>query len=162
MFKSLYGLYGELEVALTTFAAAITVDDEMLAKLRIGLKGTDYTYLIIKTSTTYEIVRTNGFVGNTVAVVRAQDGTLAQAFGVGTSVEFVMGDSAISNMINERMLGQITITGGGMVTVTKNSPNNYTIYAPPVSIVSDSDKVLVGGEYPNFILSAPLVSGCCD
>ena len=162
MFKSLYGLCGELTAALTNFATSITVDDELLAKLRIALKGSDYTYLIIKTTTTYEIVRTNSFVGNTVGIIRAQDSTTAQAFASGTPVEFVMGDQAIADIISDRMLGQITLTGTGIIEVTKTSDTSYSIYAPPVSIVSESSKVLVGGEYPNFVLSAPLVSGCCD
>jgi hypothetical protein len=162
MFKSLYGLCGELAASLTNFATAMTVDDELLGKLRLGLKGSDYTYLIVKTATAYEIVRTNGFVGNNVSLIREQDGTDAQAFPSGTTVEFVMGDQAIADMINDRMLGQLTLTGEGIVTVTKTSDNSYSIYAPPVSITSESDKVLVGGEFPNFVLSAPLVSGCCD
>lgn len=162
MFKSLYGLCGELTASLTDFATSITVDDEMLGKLRLGLVGADYTYLIIKTSTAYEIVRTNGFVGNSVSVIRGQDGTSSQAFPLGTTVEFVMGDQAIADIINDRMLGQIDITGSGMITVTKTSNNSYEIYAPEVTITSESDKVLVGGEFPNFILSAPLVGGCCD
>lgn len=162
MFKSLYGFCGELTAALTSFATAIVVDDELLAKLRIALTGTDYTYLIIKTTTTYEIVRTNGFVGNTVGVIRAQDGTTAQAFSANDTVEFVMGDAAIADMINDRMLGQIELTGSGMITVTKTSDNSYEIFAPEVTITSESDKILVGGAFPNFILSAPLVSGCCD
>lgn len=162
MFKTLYGFNGTLSAALTSFATAIAVDDELLAKLRIALTGTDYTYLIIKTATTYEIVKTNGFIGNTIGVARAQEGSTAQAFAVGTSVEFVLADQAIADMINDRMLGQINIVGSGMVTVTKLDTNSYSIYAPAISIVSNSDKVLVGGEFPNFVLSAPLVSGCCD
>lgn len=162
MFKSLYGLCGELSVALTDFATSMTVDDGLLAKLRLGLIDTDYTYLIIKTATAYEIVRTNNFVGNNIAIIRGQDSTVPQAFPAGTAVEFVMGDQAIADMINDRMLGQINITGSGIVTVIKTSDNSYSIYAPPVNIVSESDKILVGGEFPNFVLSAPLVSGCCD
>lgn len=161
MFKTLYGFSGTLNVALTSFATTITVDDQLLAKLRLALTAVDYTYLIIKTATTYEIVKTSGFVGNTIGVMRAQEGTAAQAFAVGAAVEFVMADQAIADMINDRMLGQINITGSGMITVTKLDTNSYNIYAPPVSIVSNSDKVLVGGEFPNFVLSAPLVSGCC-
>lgn len=162
MFKTLYGLSGELSVDLTDFAATISVDDSMLAKLRIGLGSGDYTYLIVKTDTTYEIVRTNGFIGNTISVVRAQDDTTAQAFDSGSTVEFVMGDQAIADIINDRMLGEVSITGSGMVTVTKLDSNTYSIYAPIVTITSSSDKVLVGGEFPDFVLSAPLVSGCCD
>lgn|SRR5574337_212767 len=163
MFKSIYGLVGTLAADLTDFATAMTVDDDTLAILKKTLiNSDDYTYLIIKTTTTYEIVKATGFTGNTVNITRAQDDTTAQAFSTGTEVDFVMGDSAIADIINEKMLGQIDITGGGMVTVTKLGTNSYQISAPPISITSESDKVLVGGEFPNFVLSAPTVSGCCD
>lgn len=163
MFKSIYGLSGQLSASLTDFALAMTVDDYTLAALRQALKvDGDYTYLIIKTATAYEIVKTNGFTGNTVNIIRAQDGTTALSFDSGVVVEFVMGDSAIADIINNKALGQIDIQGDGMVTVTKLGPNSYKISAPEISITSESDKVLVGGEFPNFILSAPLISGCCD
>lgn len=162
MFRTLYGLSGALTAALTDFATAIAVDDETLMRLRQCLVGEDYTYLIVKTVAAYEIVKTSGFVGNTVGVVRAQDGTVAQAFAVGTTVEFVMGDQAIADIINDKMLGQINIVGSGMVSVTKIDKNTFNIYAPEISITSESDKVLVGGEFPDFVLSAPLVTGCCD
>lgn len=163
MFKSIYGLVGTLTVDLTDFATAMTVDDATLAILKKTLiSDDDYTYLIIKTTTAYEIVKATGFVGNTVAITRAQDSTAAQAFIAGTEVDFVMGDSAIADIINDKMLGQIEITGGGMVTVTKLGANSYKVSAPAISIVSESDKILVGGEFPDFVLSAPAVSGCCD
>lgn len=163
MFKSIYGLSGQLSASLTDFALAMTVDDYTLAALRQALKvDGDYTYLIIKTATAYEIVKTNGFTGNTVNIIRAQDDTTALSFDSGVVVEFVMGDSAIADIINNKALGQIDIQGDGMVTVTKLGPNSYKISAPEISITSESDKVLVGGEFPNFILSAPLISGCCD
>lgn len=162
MFRALYGLCGELTVELTAFASTLTVDDETLAKLRVGLKGSDYTYLIVKTATVYEVIRTISFVGNAVAIQRAQDNTVALDFPAGTEVEFVMGDQAIADMINNRMLGQINITGSGIVTVTQTGQNQFNINAPAVNITSTSDKVLVGGEFPAYILSAPLVSGCCD
>lgn len=162
MLKTFYGLSGTLTVALTNFATAMTVDDSTLAKLRVGLGTSDYTYFIIKTSTTYEIVKVTGFVGNTLAVTRAQDGTIAQAFSVGDAAEFVLGDTAIADLINDKMLGEVNITGEGMVTVTKLGTNSYKISAPEITITSNSTKILVGGAFPNFVLSAPLVSGCCD
>lgn len=163
MFKSIYGLVGNLIADLTNFAVAMAVDDATLAILKQTLiDSDDYTYLIIKTTTTYEIVKATGFTGSTVNITRAQDGTTAQAFVSATEVDFVMGDSAIADIINQKMLGQIDITGNGMVIVTKLGTNAYQISAPPISIISESNKVLVGGEFPNFVLSAPTVSGCCD
>jgi hypothetical protein len=162
-FKALYGLVGTLAQPLTSVAGAIVLDDNTMAMLRCALtSGVDYTYLIVKTATTYEVLLTEAFVGNMINVARAQDGTVAQAFVAGTDVEFCMGDAAIAAMISERALGQVNITGSGIVTVTKTGTNTYQINAPAVTIVSESANVLVGGEFPNFILSTPVINGCCD
>ena len=158
-FKALYGLAGTLSQALTTVSTSIVVDDATMAKLRYGLNsGSDYTYLIVKTATTYEILLTEAFAGNAITVARGQDGTTAQAFPVGTDIEFCMGDAAIQAMINERALGQVNITGSGIVTVTKTGTNQYQISAPAVNITSSSPNILVGGEFPNFVLSAPVIT----
>ncbi|HWG89176.1 MAG TPA: hypothetical protein VN679_15430 [Candidatus Acidoferrales bacterium] len=158
-FKTLYGQSGSLAVALTTVASSIVLDDELMATLRYALNnGADYTYLIVKTTTTYEVLLTESFVGNSINVARSQDGTTAQAFPVGTDVEFCMGDAAIAAMISEKALGQINITGSGIVTVTKTGTNQYQISAPAVQITSASSNILVGGEFPNFVLSAPVIN----
>lgn len=162
-FKALYGLCGSLAAPLTSVATAIVLDDDMMAKLRYALgSGTNYTYLIVKTTTTYEVLLTQAFNANMISVARAQDGTTAQAFPLDAEVEFCMGDAAIAAMINERALGQINLAGTGIVTVTKTGPNSYQVGAPEISIVSESDKILVGGGFPNFVLSAPVIDGCCD
>lgn len=162
MFKALYGFCAELAQPLTTVGTGIVLDDDSMAKIRYALgSGANYTYLIIQTLTTYEVLLTEAFVGNTINVARAQDGTTAQSFLAGTEVQFCMGDAAIAAMINERALGQVNITGTGIVSVTKTGTNNYSISAPPVTIVSESDNVLVGGEFPNFVLSTPVINGCC-
>lgn len=158
-FKALYGFCGELALALTTVATTITLDDVSMARIRQGLQsGASYTYLIVKTTANYEVLLTQAFLGNTISVARAQDGTTAQAFPLGAEVEFCMGDAAIAAMINERALGQITLTGGGIVTVTQTGTNSYQVAAPAVSITSESDDILVGGEFPNFVLSAPVIN----
>lgn len=163
MFKALYGLSGELVLALTTVATSITLDDETMAKIAIGLSnGQNYTYLIIQTPTTYEVVLTESFLNGAINIARGQDGTTAQAFPAGSQVSFCMGDAAIAAMINERALGQLTLTGSGIVTVTQTGTNEYQISAPPVQITSESDNILVGGEFPDFVLSTPVINGCCD
>ena len=163
MFKALYGLSGTLAQALTAVGNAIVVDDYTMANLRKALNnGVDYTYLIVKTATTYEVLLTQAFSGNAITVSRAQDSTTAQAFPAGTEIDFCMGDAAIAAMINERALGQVNITGSGIVTVTKTGNNTYAISAPPLSIVSSSANILVGGVFPNFVLSTPVINGCCD
>lgn len=163
MFKALYGFCAELAQPLTTVGTGIVLDDDSMARIRYGLNaGANYTYLMLLTPTTYEVLLTEAFVGNTINVARGQDGTAAQSFNAGTEVQFCMGDAAIAAMISERALGQVNITGSGIVTVTQTGTNSYDINAPAVTIVSESDNVLVGGEFPNFILSTPVINGCCD
>ncbi len=158
-FKALYGLAGSLAAPLTSIATSIVLDDSTMAKLAKALSnGADYTYLIIQTAASYEIVLTQAFLNNAISIARGQDGTTPQAFPTGTTVQFVMGDAAIADMINERMLGQLNITGSGIVTVTKTGTNAYQISAPAIDITSQSSNILVGGQFPNFILSAPVIS----
>lgn len=163
MFKALYGLSGTLAQPLTSVGTSIVLDDQTMAKITIGLaNGTNYTYLIIQTAATYEVVLTQAFLNGAITIARGQDGTAAQAFPAGTQVSFCMGDAAIAAMINERALGQLTLTGSGIVTVTKTGTNQYQIYAPPIQITSNSSNILVGGGFPNFVLSTPVINGCCD
>ena len=162
-FKALYGMTGSLAAPLTSVATAIMPDDYLMCNLRYALNnGANYTYLIVKTLTTYEVLLTESFAGNMINVARAQDGTTAQAFPQNAEIDFCMGDAAIAAMINERALGQLSLSGSGIVTVTQTGTNSYQISAPPISIVSESSKILVGGGFPNFVLSAPVIDGCCD
>lgn len=160
-FVPVHGLRGSLAVALTDSATTMSVDDASLCLLRAIVKDDNYTYLLIRAGYNYEIVKMSGFVGTALDITRAQDGTTAQAFPVGTEVDFVLSSSAIEDIISDKLLGQVNITGEGEITVTKNGPNDYTISAPKINITSDSDKILVGGEYPNFVISAPLLN-CCS
>lgn len=163
MFKPVHGINGSLTQALTAAGGVIYVDDSTLCLLKRRLLDSgDYTYLLLRQAYDYEIVKTTGFSANAVSVERAQDGTVAQAFPIGTEVEFVLSASAIADLIADRGLAEVNITGGGIVTVTKLGTNEYSISAPPVDITSDSPNVLVGGEFPNFVLSAPLLVDCCD
>lgn len=162
MFKPVHGVRGTLPNGVTAFADAIVVDDVSIALLKKVLKDGDYTYLMLRTGYAYEIVRTTGFVGNSISVSRAQDGTTAQAFPAGAQAEFVMSQSAIADVIDQQTFGEIELTGSGIVTVTRTGPNQYLISAPAVTITSESPNVLVGGEFPNFVLSTPEMRDCCD
>ena len=162
MFKPVHGIRGSLPNGVLAYADSISVDDVSLALLKKMLGTTDYTYLMLRNAYNYEIVKTAGFVGNAVSVVRGQDGTSAQAFAAGTAVEFVMTQSAIADVIDQQTFGEVELTGAGIVTVTKTGPNQYLISAPAITITSDSPDVLVGGEFPNFVLSTPEKRDCCD
>jgi hypothetical protein len=162
MFKPVHGIDGNLVAAITAIATIMYVDDETFCLLQRRLVDGDYTYLLLRASYDYEIVKVTALTANGISIARAQDGTLALPFPIGTEVEFVLTESAIAEIIEQKGLSEINLEGAGIVTVVKNAPNNYTISAPPISITSESPNVLVGGSFPNFVLSAPLLIDCCD
>ena len=162
MFKPVHGVNGTVISALAIPATTLILDDATLCLLKRRLSTGDYTYLLLRQGYDYEIVKTAGFVANGVTVIRAQDNTVALAINVGAQVEFVLGAAAIQDIIVERGLAEVNIEGKGIITVVKNATNSYTISAPPIAITSDSPNILVGGAFPNFTLSAPVLTDCCD
>lgn len=162
MFKPVHAADGVLSQAINNTSTSLYVDDKMFCVLEKALADGSYTYLIIQENFTYEIVKVSGVAGTSLVIQRAQDSTIASSFSIGAETRFVMSKAAITDIINDESLGEIALTGGGMVTVTKIGTNSYSISAPKFTITSDSAKILVGGEFPNFVLSTPLVMDCCD
>ena len=162
MFKPVHGLDGYLTVALGPSDTTMQVDEYSLCALRRVLsEAGDWTYLLIRTVAAYEVVKVTAVPGPGVTIVRGVDGTTAIAWGIQSAVVFFFTESAIADVITARNVGEIELTGSGIVEITKVGPNNYLVYAPPVTITSDSDKILVGGEFPDFVISSPTVSDCC-
>ena len=162
MFKPVHGLDGYLTAALGPSGTTMQVDERSLCALRRVLsEAGDWTYLLIRTVAAYEVVKVTAVPGPGVTIERAVDGTTGAAWPMQTAVAFYFTESAIADIITARNVGEIELKGSGIVEVTKTGTNEYTIYAPPISISSESDKILVGGEFPNFVISSPLVSDCC-
>lgn len=162
MFKPVHGIDGYLTAAISNADTVLFVDDTTLSLLRRRLGVGDHTYLLIRAAYDYEIVKVVSVGATSITVARPQDGTLAQPFASGAGVEFVLSNAAVVEIIQQEGMDEITLQGGGIVTVTKNAPNNYTVSAPAITITSTSPNVLVGGEFPTFTLSAPLLVDCCD
>lgn len=162
MFKPVHGLSGILTADITAFSASMRMDNYAFCLLKDRVKPGDHTYLVLRNGYSYEIVKVTGVSGLEVLITRAQDGTTAQAFTEGSPVEFVFTEQAIADVINEKAVGQIEITGEGIVNVQKIGDNQYVISAPPITITSEAPEILVGGEFPNFVLSAPAKADCCD
>lgn len=162
MFKPVHGLDGYLTAALGAADTTMQVDEYSLCALRRVLSEPgDWTYLLIRTVAAYEVIKVTAVPGPGVTIERAVDGTTAAAWAIQTAVLFYFTESAIADIITAQNVGEIELKGSGIVEVTKVGANEYQIHAPPISIVSESDKILVGGEFPNFVISSPLVSDCC-
>lgn len=162
MFKPVHGLRGVLQVSILAGDTSVALDSESMALLRARLGTGNHTYALIRNGYAYEVVKLTQVYATTATVVRAQDGTVAQAFLTGSQVEFVLGESAIADIILEKTLDEIQITGSGVAEVVKTGPNTYNINVPEVTLVSESPDIIVEGEYPEFVISAPIKSDCCD
>lgn len=162
MFKPVHGIRGVLTAPITAFSVILFVDNDSLCLLQKRLPDAgDYTYLLIRAAYDYEIVKVTAVSSVGVTVERGQDNTTAQTFLTGSAVEFVLSEAAIAEIINQKALGEVVITGEGMVTVQKTGPNQFLISAPEIDLTSDSSSILVGGEFPNFVISSPLLTDCC-
>lgn len=162
MFKPVHSLLGTLTTGVSAVATSIVLDEDSACILSTILKEPgDYTYLMISQLPKLEIVKVTATLPN-IVITRAQDGTTAQSFTAGATVEFVFSESAIQDIINEKSLGQVQLIGDGIVTVLDLGNNTFKISAPEISITSSSPDILVGGEFPNFIISAPVKLDCCD
>lgn len=162
MFKPVHGIKGILLAPITDFGTTIYLDSDTMALLRKRVPAGDHTYLLIRQAFDYEIVRTSVIDNAFVTILRGQDGTTPQAFPAGAVIEFVLSETAIEEIITEKALGSVEITGGGIVTVEKLGTNTYKVSAPEITLTSEDDSILVGGTFPNYVISAPIKSDCCD
>ena len=161
MFKPVHSLQGWITSALTALNTAVFVDEVSYALLQRKLGAGNHTYAVIKNSAEFEVVKITAVGNGMITIVRAQDGTTATPFATGAEIEFVMGAQAIQEIISTQIDTEVTLEGGGMVTVTKVGPNHYTVFAPEVTLASETDQIIVGGNFPNFVLSTPTKQGCC-
>lgn len=161
MFKPVHGLRGTLKAPVLAGDNSFLLDDASMGLLRARLPTGDHTYALVRSGSAYEVVKITGAY-QTAQVDRAQDGTIAQAFSAGAEVEFVLGENAIADIIEEKSLGELQLTGTGAAQVTKLGPNSYEVYVPEITLTSETEDIIVEGEYPSFVISAPVKSDCCD
>jgi hypothetical protein len=161
VFKPMHGLYGTIQATINSGATSIILDSDSIALLKARLGNGNHTYAVLHSGVSYEVVKILSVQANNISVLRAQDGTTATGFPSGAALDFVLGESAIQDILSEKMLTETIVTGSGTAVVTRLGLNNYNIYVPPVNLTSQSPDIIVGGSYPNYVLSAPIKSDCC-
>lgn len=162
MLVPLHQLIGTLAATLTALANSATLDAASYSLLRSKVVSPDWTYLAIQSGSLYEIVKVTSVNDNgTVTINRGESPTTAQAFPIGATVTFIMGESAIADLIAEHQLGSFAITGSGSVTVTQLGPLEFQIYSPVVSL-SGTDGITVSGSMETgFVVSLQNPIPCC-
>lgn len=107
--------------AVSTITTAISASDVGLAvtagtgSLFPALGAGDYFYAtLVSSGGTYEVVKVTARAGDTMTIVRAQEGTTAQSFASGSRIEVRVTAASITDMVDEHdQASEISITDTG-------------------------------------------------
>lgn len=110
--------------ATSTITTAISASDVGLAvaagtgSLFPTLGAGDYFYAtLVSAGGTYEVIKVTVRVGDTMTIVRAQEGTTAQSFVSGSRIELRVTAASITDMVDEHdQASEITLTPSGYTT----------------------------------------------
>lgn len=158
------GVIGVLQSGAPGSALVMTVDGAYAAYLASLLIGGAWTYAKSRVGNSVEIIKITGISGQVITVVRGVDNTLALSLATGAELEFVMGASAIADLITAAsMAPALVLTVTGALTLTENSTNNYTLGVPQTEVTSTSGSLIVassGVNQFNVEVNASTI-GCC-
>lgn len=112
--------------ATSTITTAISASDVGLAvaagtgSLFPTLGAGDYFYAtLVSAGGTYEVIKVTVRVGDTMTIVRAQEGTTAQSFASGSRIEVRVTAASITDMVDEHdQASEISFTPTGSVSAT--------------------------------------------
>jgi hypothetical protein len=95
------------------------------------LSGSDYTYVTLEDlSSNREVVKVTGISGNTLTVVRGQDGTSARAFSAGVKCELRITAALLNDLNTEADTESVSIDGdtmtGGLTVPSLSVTGNTT------------------------------------
>lgn len=110
--------------AVSTITTAISASDVGLAvaagtgTLFPTLGASDYFYAtLVSAGGTYEVIKVTARVGDTMTIVRAQEGTTAQSFASGSRIEVRVTAASITDMVDEHdQASEIALTPSGYTT----------------------------------------------
>jgi hypothetical protein len=158
------GVIGVLQSSAPGSALTLTIDGAYAAYLAGLLTGTTWTYAKTRVGNSVEVMKITGISGQVITVTRAEDNTEPLGLAVGAQLEFIMGASAVADLITAAALAPaLVLTGSGAVTVTENSTNNFTVGVPISAVTSNNASLLVTSAGPGQFDLAVNTStiGCC-
>ena len=140
-----------LASSVTSSATSITVQDGSVFPT---LSGSDYTYITLEDlAGNVEIVKLTARSVNVLTIVRAQDGTSARAFGIGSKCELRL-TAALLNEVAAQADTDTNTTytaGSGLAltgTVFSNTSPDRTVALTGAGATS------ISGTYPNFTITS--------
>lgn len=131
--------------AVSTITTPISASDVGLAvaagtgSLFPALGAGDYFYAtLVSSGGTYEVVKVTARVGDTMTIVRAQEGTTAQSFASGSRIEVRVTAASITDMVDEHdQASEISIiTESGTTRTLSATDNGAVIYCTSGSAVT--------------------------
>ena len=141
-----------LSSSITASATSIDVTDGSVFP---ALSAGDFFYATLDTPpSATEIVKVTALSGNTLTVVRAQDGTSATSHGSGDTIALRLVAAVLESL---RDNAGSTYTAGSGLSLTGTTFSNT---APDQTVsLTGSGSTTVSGTYPNFTISSTSGSG---
>lgn len=157
-----------LSANITNSATSMTVTTGTGQAVLGTLSGGDYYRLTIENSGNNEIVEVTAIVNDTLTIVRAKEGTTAQAWNTGASVEIRITKESLENLVvdnDTRLTNSRNPSGpaGGSLQGTYPSPllTNTGVVAntynnPTITVLSDGRiSAAASVAYPAITLRVP-------
>lgn len=163
MFKPVHAAIGTLDASLTAVSNIMVADDNLTAALIGALtSGVDHTYVKIGDGAGVEVVKVAP-TGGVLAITRAQDGTTAGVWAVGTCVEYLLCSAAVTDMIDTEVSpNNISITGSSPIVVEDLGSGAFEISIEDTVITSTDGTINITGTYPEFNIEIERGAfGCC-
>jgi hypothetical protein len=138
-----------LSSGITSSATSITVADGSVFP---SISGSEYFYVTLEdASVNIEIVKVTAVSGNTLTVVRAQDGTSARTFSNGDKCELRLTAAGLNDVATQADT-DTTYTAGSGLSLTGTEFANT---APDQTVsLTGAGATSVTGTYPNFTITS--------
>jgi hypothetical protein len=147
--REYYGARGTLQQNIAAGSAVLQVNPNLSGAIAATfVNGADKAFFSLQTANFYELVQVIAVNGDLLTVVRAQGGTVAQAFPIGTEVVFQVTSAAIIEEIGA-ISTTVTLTGSGLTQITPGGTNVYNINIPVPNFSGDG-AINVIGTYPDI------------
>lgn len=157
--KNLYGLSGQLAIAVNNSAVIIKVDATLAGAIAASgyINGVDSTYFALTANNVYEVVKVTSINGQFLTVVRGVEST-AQPFPVGSKVTFAVTAAGILETIGP-ITSTVQLTDSGLVTATNTAGDIWNIDVP-LPAFAGTNGISILGTYPNYTFTYT-PSDCC-
>lgn len=160
--REYYGVVGLLQQNISAASVLLEVSPSLSGAIAATfVNGADKAYFSLQTGNYYELVLVTGVDGNLLTVNRAQEGTVARSFPVGTEVKFQVTSAAIIEEIGA-ISTTVALSATGIAQVQTLGVNNYRINVDSPQY-SGSGGIEILGTYPNlqFVFTRE-TDECCD